>query len=439
MLKKGRVNQGREKKNAWKKGAGMALAITLAVSGVSVSGITSYATQSSTEAESTEEQTTEQNATTAASTEEATTQSQTIDASIAKARQDAAEAARNKREAQEILDNLKSAKSNIETYIIELDKSLNEIQIEISHLEENQKELQKSIKKSKKKLKLAKTEQKTQYEAMKNRIQMVYESGDEQYLDILLTASSMTDMLNKTEYISQVSLYDYNTLKELKTAKEQVANLKQKLDKDLETNEVLQAKVKSQKATVEILLQEKSAQMAEYEKSIEGQEQEVSKYAKAEAEAEAIIAEAERNTSMTTDSGTTYVGGVFTWPVPGSTIITSDFGMRVAPTAGATSEHNGIDIGCSMGDQIVAAASGTVIVSTYSSSAGNYICIDHGGGVVTVYMHNTQLLVNVGESVTAGQTIALAGSTGVSTGPHCHFGVRVNGQYVDPMIYLKAN
>ena len=369
------------------------------------------------------------------STESTQTDNGTADASVSKAKEDAAEAERNKNAAQEILNNLKSAKENIEDYIVQLDKSLNEMQIEISHLEQNQKELEATIKETEKQLEAARKAWTEQYSAMKQRIQMVYESGNKRYLDVLLTATSMTDMLNKTEYVSQVSLYDYNILKELKTAKEQVANLKQKLDKDLASNEEMQKQVKKQKETMEALVEEKNKQVKEYETSIAGQQEEVAKYAKAQAEAEAIIAAAEQSASNSSTS--TYTGGVFTWPAPGNYNITSYFGTRNSPTAGASTNHKGIDIACSTGDSIVAAASGTVIVAAYNYAEGNYICIDHGGGVVTVYMHNSQLNVSVGESVTAGQNIAAAGSTGYSTGPHCHFGVRVDGTYVDPLGYLQ--
>lgn len=388
--------------------------------------ITGYATAG----DNTEETTTE-------STENSETDDGTTDASVGKARKDAQEAASKKREAQEILDNLKAAKSSIEDYIIELDKSLNELQIEISHLEQNQKELQESIEETKKDLEIAKNAQEDQYESMKQRIQMVYEAGNKRYLDVLLTATSMTDMINKTEYVSQVSLYDYNILKELKTAREQVANLKMKLDKDLESNEALQKEVNEQKETMEALVEEKSAQVAQYNKSIEGQQAEVNKYAQAQAEAEAIIAAAEQNSSNSSTS--TYTGGIFTWPVPGTTPanITSPFGNRTSPVAGASSYHRGIDIGCATGASVVAASSGTVIVATYNYAEGNYVCIDHGGGVVTVYMHNSALLVSVGETVSAGQQIAAAGSTGISNGPHCHFGVRVDGTYVNPMPYFQ--
>lgn len=402
----------------------MVLAAALLAGSIYTCDITGYATAADTTTE-----------TTAESSEGDSTDNGTADASVDKAREDAKEAASKKKEAQEILDNLKAAKSNIEDYIIQLDKSLNELQIEITHLEQNQKELQESIEETKKNLEIARSAQEEQYESMKQRIQMVYESGNKRYLDVLLTATSMTDMINKTEYVSQVSLYDYNTLKELKSAKEQVANLKLKLDKDLASNQALQKEVNEQKETMEALVDEKSQQVAQYDKSIEGQQAEVDKYAQAQAEAEAIIAAAEQNASSSSTSS--YSGGIFTWPVPGYNQITSYFGNRNAPTAGASSYHKGIDIACDTGASVVAAASGTVIVATYNYAEGNYICIDHGGGVVTVYMHNSSLLVSVGETVSAGQQIAAAGSTGYSTGPHCHFGVRVDGTYVDPLGYLQ--
>ncbi len=416
-------------KKFFRFGLSLLVALSLVISGTLSCGVKGLATAG-------DDNTTE-NSADSSETSETSTDNGATDASVSKAKEDAAEAERKKNAAQEILNNLKSAKENIEDYIVELDKSLNEMQIEISHLEQDQKELQESIKETEEQLTIARQAWSERYSAMKQRIQMVYESGNKRYLDVLLTATSMTDMLNKTEYASQVSLYDYNILKELKKAKEQVANLKQKMDKDLATNEATQEKVKAQKETMEILVEEKSKQLREYETSIAGQQEEVNKYAQAQAEAEAIIVAAEKSASNSATS--TYTGGVFTWPVPGRSPadITSPFGNRTSPTAGASTNHRGIDIACNMGDPIVAASTGTVIVADYNYAEGNYICIDHGGGVVTVYMHNSQLYVSVGEMVTAGQTIAAAGSTGISSGPHCHFGVRVDGTYVNPMIYLQ--
>ena len=118
----------------------------------------------------------------------------------------------------------------------------------------------------------------------------------------------------------------------------------------------------------------------------------------------------------------------FKWPCPSSSRISSGFGGRTSPTKGASSNHQGIDIPASTGAAITAAASGTVVVSTYSYSAGNYIMISHGGGVYTVYMHCSQLLASEGQTVKQGQTIAKVGSTGYSTGSHLHFGIRSGGR-----------
>ena len=96
-----------------------------------------------------------------------------------------------------------------------------------------------------------------------------------------------------------------------------------------------------------------------------------------------------------------------------------------------------IDIGASSGSAIVAASSGRVTTATYSSSAGNYVVISHGGGISTVYMHASALYVSEGDTVSAGDTIAAVGSTGFSTGPHLHFGVIVNGSYVNPSGYVN--
>lgn len=363
----------------------------------------------------------------------------TSDASVEQARKDKADAEAKRDEAQKGLDILEDIKSGIQSAIVDLDMSITKMQAKITELEMDQKELEDSIQQTQADLETAKAAEEKQYEMMKQRIQMVYESGNKSYLDVLLKASSMTDVMNKMEYTSQVSLYDYNMLTELKDARAQVAAMEQKLETDLAANESLQAEVTSEKENMEDLVDEKTAEVEKYNASIATQQEEVDKYNQAVAEAESIIAAAEQSAlaNNTTTSTTTYTGGAFTWPVPGCYSISSYFGARTSPTAGASSNHKGIDIPCSSGTPVVAAASGTVIVATYNYAEGNYVAIDHGGGVVTLYMHNSSLAVSAGQSVTAGQTIAYAGSTGVSTGPHCHFGVRVNGGYVDPLSYLQ--
>ena len=144
-------------------------------------------------------------------------------------------------------------------------------------------------------------------------------------------------------------------------------------------------------------------------------------------------AEAQKKTYKVTNLGNIS----FKWPCPSSGRITSGFGGRTSPTEGASTNHKGIDISASTGASIVAAADGEVVIATYSYSAGNYIMIDHGGGVSTVYMHCSQLLASKGQKVKKGQTIARVGSTGYSTGSHLHFGIRSGGSYVNPSNYVS--
>ena len=168
--------------------------------------------------------------------------------------------------------------------------------------------------------------------------------------------------------------------------------------------------------------------LAEYGATIVGMEIIRSKSDKIEEEARKKAEAAGKKVSAT-DKAASYnvasLGNIsFKWPCPSSSRISSGFGGRTSPTKGASSNHQGIDIPASTGAAITAAASGTVVVSTYSYSAGNYIMISHGGGVYTVYMHCSQLLASEGQTVKQGQTIAKVGSTGYSTGSHLHFGIR---------------
>ena len=127
------------------------------------------------------------------------------------------------------------------------------------------------------------------------------------------------------------------------------------------------------------------------------------------------------------------------WPLPGDGRIYSYFGWRKAPTAGASTYHRGLDIGGVYGARIVASLSGTVSEAGYNASRGNYVAIDHGGGIETYYMHCSKLLVKKGDKVLQGTVIGLVGSTGISTGPHVHFSVKENGNHVDPLKYVSYN
>ena len=133
-----------------------------------------------------------------------------------------------------------------------------------------------------------------------------------------------------------------------------------------------------------------------------------------------------------------YVGGTMAWPVPGYTLITSPFGMRTHPITGVYKLHTGVDIGAPTGATFVAANDGLVTYAGWNTAYGNMVIIDHGGGITTLYAHGSEILVNVGDTVSQNTPVLKVGSTGYSTGPHAHFEVRINGEYVEPLSYITS-
>lgn len=157
-----------------------------------------------------------------------------------------------------------------------------------------------------------------------------------------------------------------------------------------------------------------------------------------EMQTEIKTVEAEILQAANLNIGYDYVGGEMAWPVPGYTRITSSFGMRTHPITGIYKLHTGVDISAPMGASFIAANDGVVVKSEMNTAYGNMIMINHGGGVSTLYAHGSERLVEVGQEVKRGDEVLKVGSTGYSTGPHAHFEVRINGQYVDPIPYITT-
>lgn len=355
-----------------------------------------------------------------------------------------------KKKTEQAIKELETLKADTETYVRKLDSQLETLIAEVNRLEGNIRDKEKTIEETAVKLDEAGKVEKKQYEAMKKRIKYMYEKGDSSYLDLLLQSKSMSELLNRAEYISKISEYDRNMLDQYAAVKDGIADDKAQLEKEKAELVVLQEQTTSNKNSVETLVNEKSAELKKvnsqigtktaqveaYEKDIKAQEDKIKQI---EAEIKRQEEEARKKAEAAGQKyNTVSIGNIkFIWPCPSSSRITSGFGGRESPTEGASSNHQGIDIGAPTGSNIVAAADGTVTISTYSYSAGNYIMLNHGGGVSTVYMHCSQLLVSAGDTVKQGQVIAKVGSTGYSTGPHLHFGVRLNGSYVNPAKYVS--
>lgn len=342
---------------------------------------------------------------------------------------------------KELKRQLEASKESLAGYIEELDANLATIQAKIDELKSMITQKEEEIVQKTQELEEAVAVQEEQYAAMKARIKFMYERGDSLYLELLFESASFGEMLNKAEYIEMLSAYDRKMLDQYVAQAEYVALCKEGLEEEKEVlaeakksveaeeaslNELIAAKEQEIKA-VSNDIQNKEAAIAEYEQSIAAENETIAALEKAVAEERAKLAE---------EQSRKYDGGIFAWPAPSYTRISDEYGNRIHPTLGVEKFHNGIDMAAPGGSPILAAYDGKVVAAAYSGSMGNYIMIDHGDSLYTIYMHASALYVSKGAEVHKGDKIAAVGSTGRSTGNHLHFSVRLNGNYVNPRNYL---
>lgn len=364
-------------------------------------------------------------------------------------------------DAQALIEQLQDQEGDIQEAVRELDDRLNMISGNIDTLKAQTRQKNKELLDTQNQLEAARTDESEQYESMKVRIRYMYQNSGIGYLEALLESGSFAKMLKQVDYMSTMMQYDRAKLEEYQQTQALIQNAEETIRKDKADLEALQAQLEEEQQAVNLLMQEKETQLSgvrqgiseaeqnaqQYQQEIEAENQLIQEMLAAEAAAKKAVEEKQKqqevqknNASADSNVNTNdvYEGGVFTWPCPSSHKITSGFGYRDKPAAGATSYHQGYDIGASAGAAIVAAADGVVTSTGYSSVLGNYVILSHGGGLFTIYEHCSAVLVSRGQSVSRGSTIAKVGSTGVSTGPHLHFGVQLNGKYVDPGNYLKG-
>ncbi|MCC8060432.1 MAG: peptidoglycan DD-metalloendopeptidase family protein [Clostridiales bacterium] len=356
---------------------------------------------------------------------------------------------KEKKKVEATLKNLESLKNDAAAYVRQLDESLEQLDQELEELEEKIADKEADIETAQEELTEAKAVEADQYAAMKLRIKYTYERGDTSFVDLLLQSKDMGQLLNRAEYIQKIYEYDKQKLDEYAQTKEEISVHEKTLETEREELLALQEETEARQSSVKTLLEEKSNELAAYDAQISAAEGQISEYETSIREQESKIQQMEAEIKRQEEEArkaaeaagqkynTVSLGNIsFIWPCPSSSRISSVFGDRTSPTEGASTDHKGIDISAQTGASILAAASGTVVIATYSYSAGNYIMINHGGGIYTVYMHCSQLLASEGQEVAQGETIARVGSTGYSTGPHLHFGIRANGAYVNPSLYV---
>ena len=358
------------------------------------------------------------------------------------------------------LSSLKQNKTDTESYISELDSKISDYESQLSDIQDQIDSTNDDINATQDKLDAAKEDEANQYEALKARIQVMYESGESDYLSVLLGADDLQSMLNDKEYIKSINTYDKNLLSSLAEIREEIEGYEAELEDKQSKLESQQEEYQIEQESLQSIMDDKQEELASIGEDIDTVSSDISdvsadidnesaylndilaQAAAAEAAQQAAEQQAAQeqagstsSSSSSTSSSSSSSSTGFIWPTT-STYVSCYYGYRVAPTAGASTYHQGIDIAGSYGDPIYAAASGTVTQAGYNSGCGNYVTISHGNGLYTVYMHCSKLYVSSGQSVSQGQTIAAEGSTGISTGPHLHFSVIVNGTYVNPMNYL---
>ena len=370
-------------------------------------------------------------------------------------------------EQQDVINDLTSQKARFITRKLALDNKIEinrqmieligeQIEIYDEIIAEKQAELDKALEK-----------ETTQTELLRSRIRAMEENSTYSYASFIFDSSSVTELLSRIGDVNDIMHYDKTLEEEYMAAREDVESIKKSYEEARHEQELLQKELDTKQAELDAQVEAAYTMIADIETLSDDAQAEYDAIAEEEAKAEETLQEAIRKRAAEqakynqnnnsnnggggnsggsggNSGGGSSGGGSATslsnlqWPVPSCTLITSRFGYRVAPTTGASTYHGGLDIGAGMGASIVAAGAGDVIYAGANGGYGNCVLIDHGNGVVTVYAHMSSIGVSYGQYVTAGQYVGAVGSTGVSTGPHCHFEIRINGAQTDPAAYFSG-
>lgn len=273
-----------------------------------------------------------------------------------------------------------------------------------------------------------------QYTLFCQQVREEEERGSLSYLSVLFKATSMADLLNRMEFVNEVAEYNKSLIAAIQETRANIAAEKAAMEEH-------ERQLGEQQDELETKLNETTALMEEYAADQKALEQ---IYAAEEKAAKEIAAEIDR---LIAESDVVPSNEGFIWPVNTSKKISSPIGSRVAPGGFGSTNHKGVDI-CNVGftSSVFATKSGKVILASsprqgsyYGGSGyGNYVVVDHGGGVTTLYAHLSTVSVSKGQTVSQGTVLGITGSTGASTGPHLHYEVRINGVYQDPLNYLAG-
>lgn len=313
----------------------------------------------------------------------------------------------------------------------ELDSQLAQSQEELNTINGQVEELAVQIAENEEKLTKTQQEFDNIQGLLDARLIYMYETPQLNFLQVLFESKNVTEFLSTYYAMKELAEYDTELLETVKKQKQDIETTK----KILEEKKTLVIKSKqSQQKKNQVLTNTKT--MREYYISKLTAEEQALQAEIDEYNLQVATIEAEIKLLALNSISEDYIGGAMIWPIPGYTQVTSQYGMREHPITGAYKLHTGMDVGAPIGASFVAAANGIVSKATYNTAYGNMVIIDHGGGVQTLYAHGSEIVVQLGQTVAAGDEILKVGSTGYSTGPHAHFEIRIDGQTINPVDYL---
>ena len=333
------------------------------------------------------------------------------------------------------LENNYDAQNDIKKEIYDLDMRLSEAQIDIDNTEKEILDVLMEIDEARKKLEEAEEKRQSLNERASDRLRFIYENGELDPLEIAGECGSISDYARYRQYAEDIMKYDAELLKELKANEECLREELERIEERSEAKTALEKFKTEKEFEMAVMYEEKNRLLEEYRQDAKRAEKELAELEEAADKVYDIIVNIEKNKEFVD----TYTGGELEWPVEGRYYVSSGYVGRISPVGNGYEFHTGIDIPAPEGYEIRAAEDGTVINAGWINGYGNTVIIDHGGGISTLYAHNSSVEVENGQSVHRGDVIALCGSTGYATGSHCHFEVRVNGEHTDPWEYLKRD
>lgn len=341
------------------------------------------------------------------------------------------------------IDQKENALANATKEVEKLDRQIMDSNQKIAQLDSQLAQAVAQVEAANRRLAEAEKRLQERTEVLNKRIRAVYEDGNVTYLEVLLSAKDFTDFLTRLEFVRKIMEQDAKIIAQVKEEKKRVEEEKRFLE---EKRREIMAMRQEQEKVRDSLAAQKAAKEAVM-RAIEQDKKRLEQALEQEMQESRQLNELIRRLTAPkpNQARVPYQGGAMAWPVPGYYSVTSPFGWRIHPILGTQKFHSGIDIAAPgpdpkrnfPGAAVVAANGGQVVYAGWYGGYGLVVIIDHGGGITTLYAHLSATSVGVGQQVSRGQTLGHVGSTGMSTGPHLHFEVRINGQPVDPMGYLR--